>query len=273
MKTKQQKPIFNSMRIIAGFFRWLAYYLESLLFFWLLPTFKRKFLGYSFNEIKPDLTRFGKLGMSFLGVRGELLNPHNIDLSKDYIITANHRSWLDQVSLVALYPRMIHFLAKAEYWKLPFLGRILENIECIPVTNKKLNLKAKHRLIKSLNANEPVCYYVEGTRGSGRELLPFKRGAFLTAVKFQKEILPIYILGTEQCLSKHRSMFDIRSGEIAIVIGKPVVFDQKNFEREFTAFEEHFNMIHNKLYDEFEMYKLMKAQNKTIWKLPSLNLV
>ena len=264
---------FPDLRKLISIARWGVYYLNSLFFFLLIPVFKRKVLGYSFEQIRSDFQIFGRLGLKSFGIKGEILNPHNVDLKKGYILTANHRSWLDQVLLVAYFPRMIHFLANVKYWKLPFMHTILENNESIPVDQNGLSDKAQRRLDLSLQKNETVLFYIEGTRGSGRTLLPFKKGAFKTSMKHDKEILPIYILGTEQCLSKHKSLLDIRSGEVTIVVGKPVSFDEEYFEVQFKTFEEHYNFVHNKLYDEFEYYLTMKAANKSTWKLPSLNLV
>ena len=130
----------------------------------------------------------------------------------------------------------------------------MKNLECIPVNNKSLNENAKNILKGAIDKKEDICFFVEGTRGSGRKLLPFRPGAFITAAKSGMPILPIYILGTEQCLSKENSLFSVESGHICIVVGTPVHFYKEGIEKQIADFEQAYTQIHNRLYDKYEIF-------------------
>jgi 1-acyl-sn-glycerol-3-phosphate acyltransferase len=62
--------------------------------------------------------------------------------------------------------------------------------------------------------------FPEGTRGSEGDLLPFKRGGFLLAVKTGTPIVPVTINGSAATLPK--GDWRIRGGQIEVVIGTPV---------------------------------------------------
>lgn len=239
-----------------GFIAWMANYFVTFWFFYLIPGLKKYLSKASFKDLESDLRKFANLSLKSLGFKAELLNPHDIDLlEQDFILASNHRSWFDQISLSAVFPRGIHFLAKADYFKMPVLGRCLRTFEAIPVTNKSLDKSANQLLFRSIQKNENICFFVEGTRGEGKQLLPFKMGAFQVAAKFNKPILPVYILGAERCSSKQRHLFDIRPGIITIVVGRPKMFTRDNLEQQVQEFEAFYTKNWLNLYHQHELYQ------------------
>ena len=250
--------------------KWALYFVAVFVLFFIRPLFSKFIQRKSFNELAPDINLFALTALKVFGVKSELLNPHGVDLSKGYIIAGNHRSFFDQISLLGLFPKTIHVLAKSNYFDLPFFGMAMKTIECIPVENRRLGDEAKKILKKSVDNDEAVCFFVEGTRGEGRTLLPFKSGAFKTAAEYKKEILPIYILGTEQCLSKHKSRLEVKAGDVSIVIGKPEVFTLDNLDAEIADFEKRYTRTHNSLYDQFDNYLVMSKKEKVTSKFTVL---
>lgn len=254
--------IHSILTLILNLLRWGIYYVLVLIFFFLKPLISKKILKKSFNELVEDINFFALSSLKVFGVKPELLNPHNINLDKGYIIAGNHRSFFDQIAISGLFPRTIHILAKSTYFSLPVFGQAMRTIESIPVENRRLGTEARKILDKSVKYDEAVCFFVEGTRGQGRDLLAFKPGAFNTAAEYDKEILPIYILGTEQCLSKHKSRLQVKPGNISIVIGKPESFSLEDLDAQIADFEKRYTKIHNHLYDQFESYLLMNKNDK-----------
>ena len=49
------------------------------------------------------------------------------------VLASNHRSNLDPFFLGVASPRQIHFMAKAELWKVPLVGRLIEVLGLFPV--------------------------------------------------------------------------------------------------------------------------------------------
>jgi 1-acyl-sn-glycerol-3-phosphate acyltransferase len=65
-----------------------------------------------------------------------------------------------------------------------------------------------------------VVVFPEGTRGVGRELLPFKKGGFVLAIETGTPIAPIAVVGTAAVLPK--KSLKIESGAVEVRIGEPI---------------------------------------------------
>lgn len=232
--------------------KWIAYFIDNALFLVFIPMFKKKFLKKSWAQIHSSFKIFGEIGLKIFGIKYNLANPHNVDLTQQYIIAANHRSWFDQIALMAVYPKNIHFLAKADYLKIPFFKYCLNNYECIAVHKKQLTHKTTTQLNSYIDRGDDVLYFIEGTRGSGRGLLPFKRGAFKQAALTGLPVLPIYILGSEQCLSKKNTLLSVNKGNIVVIVGNPVYFNLRNLDEQIEKFESMYRHKHDELYVDYD---------------------
>jgi 1-acyl-sn-glycerol-3-phosphate acyltransferase len=62
--------------------------------------------------------------------------------------------------------------------------------------------------------------YPEGTRSETGNLLPFKKGGFILAIRAQLPIVPVTILGAGDVLPKGSFVFN--KGQIKVIIGKPI---------------------------------------------------
>jgi 1-acyl-sn-glycerol-3-phosphate acyltransferase len=76
--------------------------------------------------------------------------------------------------------------------------------------------KAKERMKGGIS----LVIFPEGTRSSDGNLLPFKRGGLLLAVKTQTPIVPVTISGSSAILPK--GDWRIRGGQIEVTVGAPV---------------------------------------------------
>lgn len=243
-------------------FKWFIYFMDNALFLVLIPSFKKKFLKKSWDQMHKDFQTFGKIGLKVFGIESHLVNPHDVDLSQQYIVAANHRSWFDQIALMALYPKNIHFLAKADYFKVPFFKYCLNNYECIAVHKRKLTHKTTAQLKTYIDRGDDVLFFVEGTRGSGRGLLPFKVGAFKQAAQTGLPVLPTYILGSEQCLSKKNTLFSVNKGNIVVIVGKPVYFTFENLDKQVEEFESMYRQVHDDLYVDYDKFQAQEGTKK-----------
>lgn len=206
---------------------------------------------------------FGKASCKLFGINVEYQSLGAIDTSKQYLVAANHRSWFDQISMLGHLPIKTHFLAKSAYFKYPFLKYVFKNYEVIPVDNKSLRSETKSTLDSYIDRGDSITYFVEGTRGSGRGLLPFRKGVFVKAAQTGLPVLPTYILGSEDCLCKKNTLLSIKGGDLVVITGKPLYFSIEKLEEEIEAFEKHYTRVHNYLYDEFEKYKFYKKRKFT----------
>ncbi len=259
--------LFNSLSVL----QWLSYFLCNAVFVVIIPGIKKTFFKKTWKDFTQDFMTFGKTSLRVFGIRAEFSNPTNVDLNKQYIIVANHRSWFDQISIMASFPQITHFLAKSDYFKVPFFKYCLRSVEAIPVYNKKLKQSENLILNEYLDRGDNVVFFAEGTRASGRTLMPFKKGAFKQAARTGVPILPMYILGSEDRLSKKGSILNVTSGEIKIISGKPTYFCKENLEEQIKEFEDIYTATHNSLYDDYEIYKVAQSGKKKRKTKPALS--
>jgi 1-acyl-sn-glycerol-3-phosphate acyltransferase len=159
----------------------------------------------------------------FSRVRVKVSGLEHLDPKKQYIFMSNHRSGADIVAIArALWDYQIRFVAKKELLRVPVFGWglwALRNI-IIDRRNHMQALRSYAVAGQRIRRGISVVVFPEGTRGEGRELLPFKKGGFVLAIETGTPIVPIAIVGTEAVMPK-RSL-RIESGTVEVRIGEPI---------------------------------------------------
>lgn len=143
-----------------------------------------------------------------VGLRPRLINGHLLDDVEQAIIISNHLSLLDILVLGSVLKRDYRWMAKESVFKVPFLGWHLTAAGHIPVARgekaKSENKQLPDRIHDVLGQGADVLLFPEGTRSPDGVLKPFRMGAFHTAVREGKPILPLVLRGTEGLLAKGR---------------------------------------------------------------------
>jgi len=147
----------------------------------------------------------------------ELLIP-----GQTYVFAANHRSQFDIFVLLASLPGDFGWVAKKSLFHIPVFGQALGRMGNIPVdrTNLQQAIKSLNRGAGLVQGGRSVIIFPEGTRATTRELLPFKKGVFIMAVKAGQPIAPVSISGT-MAIQPRGSLF-VRPGPIKLVISPPI---------------------------------------------------
>lgn len=160
------------------------------------------------------------LQMKILGIKIEEVGTRNDDTQ---LFILNHQSLLDIVLLEYLHTKNIAWVAKLEIEKLPIFGHIIKAPKMISV-----NREDKAGLIKLIKDVEnrladgrPVAIFPEGTRSSGKKMLPFKSGAKIVANKFGLKVQPVVILGSRERLDSVK--LTSTSGKVKIIYLEPVI--------------------------------------------------
>lgn len=108
---------------------------------------------------------------------------------------SNHHGWMEALHWV------IHitpgFIAKKELGSIPFVGLLLNNIDCLLVNRKDKDnrhktaeeMKMRQELFMNGETSAPLLIYPEGTVTAGKYVLEFKKGAFM-------HLLPLKPLAT-----------------------------------------------------------------------------
>ena len=156
----------------------------------------------------------------------------NLDPGRQYIFIGNHESALDIPVAVAALPYNVVFLAKKELFRIPLFGWGMAAAGMIRV-NRQNREKARQSVdnaVESLGKrNISIVMYPEGTRSKEGNLLPFKKGGFILAIRSGLPVVPITISGAIEIVPKNS--LTLNAGQIRLVIGKPIPTVEYNISR------------------------------------------
>ena len=147
----------------------------------------------------------------------------NVNRDRPQIFAANHVSWYDVWALAARIPKRYRFVAKKELAAIPLFGQAWKAAGHISIdrSNRSSAIASLDEAGRRLRRdNSSVVIFPEGTRSPTGELLPFKKGAFMLALRTGVEIVPVAVLGTRRILPK--GGWRIRSGPIILRFGAPI---------------------------------------------------
>jgi 1-acyl-sn-glycerol-3-phosphate acyltransferase len=178
----------------------------------LLPVSKRANLPYrAIRLVGVPLLR--------LCFRFKVEGREHIPRSGNYVIIANHLNWLDEFSILLLFPLepRVHFLAdptilvtRKVQW---FLVRAAGGF--VPVVRERHSDQALfHHVDRCLEVGGVVAIFPEANYGPKEgELLPFKKGFAHFAIKAGVPVVPVALSGTKDLWFRKR---------IRVVIGTPL---------------------------------------------------
>ncbi len=97
---------------------------------------------------------------------------------------------------LAAFPRMIHYMSMPGNLTLPFVGWLVCGLGAVPLPESTHDLLAlEHRLEAHLRRGGWIHYYAEGLLVRyHREVRPFHKGAFLTAVRADCPVIPMRVV-------------------------------------------------------------------------------
>jgi 1-acyl-sn-glycerol-3-phosphate acyltransferase len=148
-----------------------------------------------------------RLGLWLTGIRFVVEGAEHVRPERPAIYAVNHASNIEPpivfLVLRPTFPRL-QILYKAELRKLPILGRAFDVAGFVPIdrANREQSDQAVARAVRQLQAGNSFVVFPEGTRSRTGELLPFKKGAFLIALRAQAPIVPVAILGARDAMRK-----------------------------------------------------------------------
>jgi 1-acyl-sn-glycerol-3-phosphate acyltransferase len=164
--------------------------------------------------------RFIAVGISRMLFPGPVIGRENLPRSGAYVIAPLHRSHLDFLIVARITRRRLRYLAKAEVWRFPHLGRFIERLGALPVHRESTDRDSFNRSLAVLQGGEPLMLFPEGTRGKGPLVGELREGAAYLALRAGVPLVPVGLAGTERVIS--RRIHFPRPSKVRIVIG-PVV--------------------------------------------------
>lgn len=180
----------------------------------------------------------------------ECFGLENIPQGKPYIITPNHTSHLDTLTVITALGQESHrlwTLAARDYW----FGNRLQGwfahncLNALPIeregnfTQFMQDLRMANEVAEQ---NNGLLIFPEGTRSLDGNLQPFKPGILSLLIYGQQvPIIPAYIKGAFQVLPKGQNF--PKKHPIQIVFGKPLLFEVSQKTDDMTA--------NSEIYQEF----------------------
>ena len=162
------------------------------------------------------------LGLALSGITSRLSGVERLPRGRTAVYCANHASNIDAPLLFhVLHPRL-HMLYKAEFGRMPILGPAAPVAGFIPVERKNHEQaqQAVDLAAASVARGHSFLVFPEGTRSRTGELLPFKKGGFIMAIKAQVPIVPVAILGGRAAMTKGSRL--IRPVRVDVQVGEPI---------------------------------------------------
>jgi 1-acyl-sn-glycerol-3-phosphate acyltransferase len=163
-----------------------------------------------------------RLGLALCGIRVRIAGVEHIPRDRAAIYCANHQSNVDPPILFdRLHPRM-HIVYKAEIDAIPLLARAFRHGGFVPIDrrNKEAAMRSLDAGARSIQDGNSFLIFPEGTRSKTEEMLPFKKGGFLMALKAQAPIVPVAIQGGRDAMRRGSRI--IRPVTVSIRVGAPI---------------------------------------------------
>ena len=174
----------------------------------------------------------------------KIINKEVIPKEGPILIVGNHKHIYDQCLTIMATKRVIHYMAKKEYFdgKMAWFFKL---VGCIPVDRSIKDHNATDKALKVLNSGGAIGLFPEGTRNKTKNvfLLPFKFGTVSMAKKTNATIIPFGLTGD----------YKFRSKKLTIRYGTPFKVGEMDLED-----------ANKKLYEEVErlMRKNLEEEGK-----------
>jgi fatty-acyl-CoA synthase len=138
------------------------------------------------------------------------------------VLAANHSSYLDVVVLLAALPVDFRFVAKRELLRAAVVGSVIRRAGHLTVERAAgpQSVADAERVTAALRRGISVLVFPEGTFVRSGGILPFRLGAFKSAVETGCPVIPVTIRGTREILPADDWL--PRPGPVTVAVSPPV---------------------------------------------------
>lgn len=165
----------------------------------------------------------------------QIIGAENIPNDGAIIIAGNHKHVFDQCLTIIATKRVIHYMAKKEYFE-GALAPFFRLVGCIPVDRSRKDFSSAKSALTVLKDDGAIGIFPEGTRNkTDAFMLPLKHGAVNMAKKTDAYIVPFGLTGE----------YKFRSKDLKVIFGKPFKVGDMTIEE-----------ANQKLHDEIEALML-----------------
>jgi 1-acyl-sn-glycerol-3-phosphate acyltransferase len=127
--------------------------------------------------------------------RWQINGKENIPLEGPVLLVSNHISLLDPPLVGSPLERKVHFMAKAELFKVPGLKQLIADLGAFPVKRGSGDRAALRTVFKLLDDGKVLGLFPEGTRSKTGELEAGQSGAAVFALRSKATVIPTAVVG------------------------------------------------------------------------------
>ncbi len=156
------------------------------------------------------------------GIRVSMCGQEKIVPGQNYVLVSNHQGNFDGPVLFYTIPRDLRIVVKKEMMSIPVFNLVMKQVKCVAV-DRSDPYKARQSIDRAallLSRGYTFLAFAEGTRSRDGRLGPFKKGAFIMAIKGQTPVLPVTIVNSR--LIQKPGEFAVRGGTVDLVIHDPI---------------------------------------------------
>ena len=156
------------------------------------------------------------------GARCRIEGLDNIPHGGPFIVMSNHRSHLDTPVLIEHLPFLFGFIVKEELMKIPVFSAAMRTIGCVAVSRGKGkgDYSVRDRVAVDVAGGKNILIFPEGTRAPNDDMLDFKKGGVILAIKAGVPILPVGLSGTGRIIPAR--VLRVNAGDVLMRVGEPI---------------------------------------------------
>lgn len=181
-------------------------------------------------------------------------------LDKPAVIIANHQSFMDILSMLALSPRVV-MVTNKWVWRSPVFGGLIRYAGFI-FTGDGVELN-QETVRQRIGEGFSVVIFPEGTRSADGRIGRFHKGAFMLAETLKIDIVPVLLYGTGDVIPK-KQPFMVRRGQIVVSVLPRICHTDRSwgntYQERTKSISTWFKAEYQKLYDS-----LTNTSNKAIY--------
>ena len=208
--------------VLYSFYGLLVF--SSLFIFFSIPLL----LGIWFKSLKRMAYwahhKIARIFFTLIFIPMKIRYDEGVNLDNQYVIIANHFSYIDIPALAALNIPF-KFIGKMQVNNIPVLGYIFRNLHIMVDRDRKDSRKQTYiDSFKSIDEGYSIGIFPEGGIKTEKvpTMAPFKNGAFAMALEKQIPILPVSLLGAYKIM---KGSFYISWSPCEIICHKPISTD------------------------------------------------
>jgi len=171
-----------------------------------------RFYRFLHRVLPPLLGRFFRMSVA---------GQEHIPARGPVVLASNHHSNLDPFFLGVSCPRQIHFMAKAEIWRVPLVGRLVTMLGSFPVHRGGADRQAVKQALRILQQGGLLGIFPEGRRQPEDAFGEPQPGVGLFALREGVVTIPVALRGTGRVFQGGRPHLP----RVSVTFGPPVVAD------------------------------------------------